>query len=403
MAEQMELPPFKSKGTSFLKTCFNGLNALSGIGIITIPYTLSQSGWLSLGLLVAMAIVTCFTGLLLQKCMDSNPSIKTYSDIGSCSFGHKGRIIVSIFMYLEVYLVPTGFLILEGDNLHKLFPNVSVEIGGHNIGGRQFFTVLAGLVILPSMWLKDLSMLSLVSASGVLSSVVVIASILWVAVFDGVGFSGHGEVFNLGGVPTSLSLYAFCYGAHPVFPTLYTSIKDKSQFSKVMLFSFGLSTLSYVSMAIIGYAMFGNNVQSQVTLNLPTNKPSSKIAIYTTLVGPVAKYALIITPLANAIESCLPSHYNNRPICILLRTLLLISTVFIALVFPFFGYLMALVGAILNVSVSIVLPCICYLKIFEVYKRWGFELVFIGGIIVMAFLVGVLGTYSSVKGIVTHF
>ena len=97
-----------------------------GIGLITIPYTLSQAGWLGLCLLLAMAFTTCYTGLLLQRCLESNPSIKTYPDIGYHAFGRKGRMIVSTFTYLELYLVPTGMLILEGDNLFKLFPN---EIG----------------------------------------------------------------------------------------------------------------------------------------------------------------------------------------------------------------------------------------------------------------------------------
>lgn len=396
----MELPPFKTKGTSFLKTCFNGINALSGIGLITIPYTLSQAGWSGLAALLSMAIVTCYTGLLLHRCLDSNPSIKNYPEIGLYAFGQKGKLIISIFMYLELYLVPTGFLILEGDNLHKLFPNVGFEIVGTHIGGKRLFTMLAGLIILPSMWLKDLSWLSFVSAGGVLSTILVTGSVFWVGGFDGVGFSSNRgqEVFNLKGIPTALSLYAFCYGAHPVFPTLYSSMKDKTRFPKVLFISFGLSTMSYMLMAVVGYLMFGQHIESQVTLNLPTNKVSSKIAIYTTLAGPIAKYALIITPIANAIESQVSTH---RLSCIIIRTLLLLSTVFVALLFPFFGLLMALVGAILNVTVSILLPCICYLKIFG-GKKWRYEFVIIVGIILVAILAGVMGTYSSIVQIMKH-
>ncbi|OWM65280.1 hypothetical protein CDL15_Pgr008870 [Punica granatum] len=399
----MELPPFRPTGTSFLKTCFNGLNALSGIGIITLPYTLSQAGWLGLALLSTMAAVTCYTGLLLQRCIESDQLSKTYPEVGFSAFDRKGLVIISVFMYLELYLVPTGFLIMEGDNLHKLFPDVGFQLGTHEIGGRQFFIVMAGLVVLPSMWLKDLSKLSCVSACGVVSSLVVMGSIFWVGEFDGVGFRGKGTVlFDLSGVPKALSLYAFCYGAHPVFPTLYSSMKDKSKFSKVLFISFGLSTLSYISVAGMGYSMFGRDTLSQVTLNLPGGKISSKIAIYTAMAGPIAKYALIITPIAEAIEGSLPSPYNNRPTCILLRTLLLISTVIVALLFPFFGPLMALVGAALNVTVSILFPCACYLKISKAYQRWRLETVVIFGIIVFGFSIGVLGTYSSLKGIVKH-
>lgn len=198
------------------------------------PYTLRQAGWLSLGLLLAMAIVTCYTGLLLQRCMDSNPLIITYPDIGWHAFGRKGRIIVSIFLYFELYLILIGYLILERDNLHKLFPNISFKVGGQHIGGKPLFTLVGGLLIVPSMWLKDLRLLSFISASGALSSLIIICSVFWVGAVDGVCFSEKAELFNLEGVPFALSLYALCCGAHAIFPTLYSSMEDKSQFSKVI-------------------------------------------------------------------------------------------------------------------------------------------------------------------------
>ncbi|XP_057951029.1 amino acid transporter AVT1I-like [Malania oleifera] len=233
MEEQLPHSTSGSKGTTFLKTCFNGFNALCGLGIITLPYTLAQGGWITLVLLPGVALITCYTALLLQRCMDSNSSIKTYPDIGWHAFGRKGRIIVSIFIYSAAYLVSTGFLISESDNLHKLFPNAGFQLGEHNIRGKQLSTVLAGLAILPTMWLKDLSMLSFISAGGIVAIVIIISSILWVGVVDSVGFSAKGELFRFGGIPTALSLYAFAYGGHGVFPTIYSSMKDKTQFSKV--------------------------------------------------------------------------------------------------------------------------------------------------------------------------
>ncbi|KAK0598756.1 hypothetical protein LWI29_037684 [Acer saccharum] len=52
--------------TSFFKTCFNGLSALSGVGILSTPYALSSGGWLSLILLFVMAITAFYTGLLIK-------------------------------------------------------------------------------------------------------------------------------------------------------------------------------------------------------------------------------------------------------------------------------------------------------------------------------------------------
>ncbi|KAK0591777.1 hypothetical protein LWI29_007874 [Acer saccharum] len=133
---------------------------------------------------------------------------------------------------------------------------------------------------------------------------------------------------NLSGMPTSVSLYTFCYGAHAVFPPIYKSMRKKNQFPKVLLINFVICTITYVTMAALGYLIYGQNVQSQVTLNLPTEKFISKVAMYTILTGPIAKYASTIMPIATFIKSRLPANYqDSKSISILIRiSLLVIST-----------------------------------------------------------------------------
>lgn len=168
--------------------------------------------------------------------MNADRNIKTYPDIGERAFGRPGRIIVSLFMHLELYLVTTGFLILEGDNLHNLFPGFNIELIGLRLNGKQAFMATVALVIMPTLWWDNLSVLSYVSMSGVLATTVTLGSISWVGAFDGIGFHQKGKLINWSGIPTALSLYAFCYGAHPVLPTLYSSMKSKHQFNNVSHF-----------------------------------------------------------------------------------------------------------------------------------------------------------------------
>lgn len=182
-----------------------------------------------------LATAGFYSALLIQRCMDVDSNIRTYPDIGELAFGTKGRLVVSIFMYIELYLVATGFLILEGDNLLILFPNLGFQLAG--LTGKQTIVVLVALIILPSVWLDNLSILSYVSASGVIASVIILSSILWAGAFEGIGFHQKGSMINWNGIPTAVSLYAFCYCAHPVFPTLYTSMRNKRQFPNVS-FSF---------------------------------------------------------------------------------------------------------------------------------------------------------------------
>ncbi|CAI0448016.1 unnamed protein product [Linum tenue] len=149
----------------------------------------------------------------------------------------------------------------------------------------------------------------------------------------------------------------------------------------------------------MGYLMYGEHLKSQVTLNLPIAKISSQVAIYTTLVNPVAKYAVIIGPVATAVEEKFVFE-NSRALCILVRTVILISTVIVALTVPFFGYVMAFIGSSLSVIASLILPCLCYVRINKSARKVGLELMLIVGILVVATVVGIVGTYTSVKQIV---
>uniref|UniRef100_A0A803M7S7 Amino acid transporter transmembrane domain-containing protein n=1 Tax=Chenopodium quinoa TaxID=63459 RepID=A0A803M7S7_CHEQI len=400
MEVEANIRPLNEGSTSFFKTVFNGLNVIIGIGVLSMPYALASGGWLSLILLFGISGAACYAGLLTKRCMDANPRIKTYAEIGEFAFGKIGKRVLSIILYIDLYLALTGYLIVEGDNLHDLFPKVKTNFHGINIGGKQSFIMIIAVAFLPTVWLEDLSVLAYVSATGVISGFVILASVLWVGLFDGVGFHSRGELINWKGIPTAMSLYMFSYSANPVFPTLYASIKKKRHFSKVLLIGFFGATICYATMAILGYMMFGSALQSQITLNLPTQKLSSKIALYTTWISPLSRYALMMEPVAATTESWFPKHQKKKGFKIVLRTILVVSQAIIAMSIPFFGSLMSLVGALIGATASITIPCLCYLKISSKNLRRSNERVVIMLLAVLSIVIVVVGTYTSMKNII---
>ncbi|RHN41025.1 putative amino acid transporter, transmembrane domain-containing protein [Medicago truncatula] len=363
------------------------------------PYAVSQGGWLSFMLLIIFAMICWYTALLLERCMNQQPLIKSYPDIGEVAFGYKGRVVIASFIYVELFLIAVVLLILEGDNLEKLFPNMNFTIIGLNIGSKSSFVLITALIILPTTWLRSLGALAYISVGGVVTSVVLIGCVVWVGEVDGVGFHERGKLVNLEGLTTAMSLFAFCYCAHALMPTICNSMNDRKQFSKVLLVCFMASTIIYGTVAVLGYSMFGDHLKSQITLNLPTNTISTKLAIYTTVINPFTKYAIIITPIINAIEEkwhlC-----KRRPISILIRTAIVVSSVFVALFVPFFGYIMAFIGAFLSVAMSWLFPCLCYLKMNKAARRFGLELIIIIAILLIGTFIGMHGTYISLMQII---
>ena len=87
---------------------------LLGVGILSMPYAVAQGGWTGLSFLLIFAVVCCYTGVLLRRCIDLDPSIMGYPDVGQVAFGKYGRIIVSALLYFELFAVSAEFLILEG-------------------------------------------------------------------------------------------------------------------------------------------------------------------------------------------------------------------------------------------------------------------------------------------------
>ncbi|XP_010461772.1 PREDICTED: vacuolar amino acid transporter 1-like [Camelina sativa] len=392
-------------GVSSVHACFNTLNSLSGVGILAVPYALASGGWSSFLFFFLIGATTWYTGLLLQRCLKLEPTTRSYPDIAYKAFGRKGRLLVSIFIYIELYLVATAILILEADNMSHMFPHAAIRFRGCFILDKKYlFIVVASLIVVPTVWLETHVFLSYISAGGILVSCILVMSIFWIGDIEGVGFKNKGVLVNWPGIPTSVSLYLVCYTAHPVFPTIYNSMKNKNHFPKILFISFALSSMIYGVMGIFGYLMYGEEVQSQITLNLPTHKVSAVIAISTTIVSPLTKYALIISPIMEAINTRLmKANYKRRSVRMLTGTGLVLGTILVALVVPLFGYVMSLIGALLTSFTSIVFPCAIYLKISKGYRRcMEFESVVLVVIIAMGLVLMVTGTYSAIVGIIVH-
>ncbi|KAJ0259548.1 Amino acid transporter AVT1C [Hirschfeldia incana] len=386
-----------SRNSSYGQAVMNGLNVLCGVGILSTPYAAKEGGWLGLGILFIYGLLSFYTGILLRYCLDSESDLETYPDIGQAAFGTTGRIFVSIVLYLELYACCVEYIILESDNLSSLYPNAGLSIGGFELDARHLFALLTTIAVLPTVWLRDLSLLSYISAGGVIASVLVVLSLFWIGLVDDVGIHSKGTTLNLSTLPVAIGLYGYCYSGHAVFPNIYTSMANPNQYPSALLTCFTICTLMYAGVAFMGYTMFGEATESQFTLNLPQDLVATKIAVWTT-VSSTLHYLFYVVALS--LEELIPSRHNKSHwYAIAIRTALVFSTLLVGLAIPFFGLVMSLIGSLLTMLVTLILPPACFLSIVR-RKVTRTQMMLCVLIIIVGAISSVIGSYSALSQII---
>ncbi|CAD5177510.1 amino acid transporter AVT1H-like [Musa acuminata AAA Group] len=388
--------------SSFTHSVINMIGMLIGLGQLSTPYALENGGWSSVFLLVGLGVMCAYTSHIIGKCLEEDSSSKTYQDIGQQAFGAKGRIIASTLIYLEIFFALVSYTISLSDNLPLVLSGVHAHISWLPLSASQLLTVVAVLVALPTLWLRDLSSISFLSFGGIVMSLLIFVTIACTAAFGGVRGNHSIPLLQLRKIPGISGLYIFSYAGHIVFPNIYTAMKDPSKFTKVSIASFTTVTMLYTALAFMGAKLFGPAVSSQITLSMPPHLIATKIALWATVLTPMTKYALEFSPFASQLEHKLPSTMSSRARMVIrgsVGSILLLVILALALSLPYFEHVLSLTGSLVSIAISLIFPCAFYLKICwpQVSKP---TVVLNGVLIVLGALLGVVGTISSSKALI---
>ncbi|KAJ4830322.1 hypothetical protein Tsubulata_016082 [Turnera subulata] len=383
---------------SFAHAVINMSGMLIGLGQLSTPYALEQGGWTSSFLLMGLGVMSTYSSHLLGKCLDKNPKSRSYTDIGQHAFGSKGRAIAAAFVYLEIFMTLVSYTISLHDNIITVFSGAQLRLPWANyLSASQLLTMIAVLLALPSLWLRDLSSISFLSTGGILMSLVIFTSVACTAIFGFVKANRSIPLLQLHKIPSISGLYIFSYAGHLVFPNLHKSMKDPSKFTKVSIVSFGSVTTLYTVLAFMGAKMFGPEVSSQITLSMPRHLIITKIALWATVLTPMTKYALELAPFAIQLERNLPLTMTPRTKMIIRGTvgsLLVLLVLALALCVPYFEHVLSLTGSLVSISICVILPCAFYTKIS--WAQISKPVLFLNvALIAFGSFLGVIGTISS--------
>ncbi|KAF1323943.1 Amino acid/auxin permease, partial [Globisporangium splendens] len=405
---------------NYKEAVFNAINVLLGVGVLSSPFALRSSGMLvGVPLFFFFTLVTNHTGKLLGKCLDYQEGMSTYPDIGEAAFGTRGRLFIGVVFFSELFTACAMFNVLIGDTLAALLPGFT----------PSQLTVIAFLIIMPTLWTPHLSLLSYFSIIGILSSLFCLFTVFFV----GFSISPNDVEYTMGSllspqpleivadvdrIPLAIGLTMVAFGGHSVFPSICSSMANRAEYPKVLDVAYFIVCLVYGAIEAGGYLMFGVHTTKelfafsyvaplslcqQITLNLIAVFPGviTHTMIWTIALNPMSKIAITITPIALAFEEVILTpqeiHSGRTKIKVFrafIRSVIGIATLFCALFVPHFARVTSFLGSFFAMLASVFLPCVCYIKLFQHrLSRW--EIVLNAGLAVVSIFFAVIGTVAS--------
>ncbi|CAG8796301.1 14601_t:CDS:2, partial [Cetraspora pellucida] len=285
------------------QTIVNTVNILMGIAILALPLAFKYSGWIiGISIFSFCLISTNYTAQILKKCLDTDPECLTYADLAYLAYGQKGRIFVGFLFLMDLYNAAVALMILVGDSLKILFPQVDLT----NL------KLIVFLVITPITWLP-IHYLSYASVLGIFTA----SSLALVLLIDGLTkYVAPGSLWqpmdtylfppNWMVVPLSFGLINSAFSGHAVFPSLYRDMEKPHYYKKTVNSSYLVAGVVYFTVTVCGYLMFGSKTMQEITQNIMSTPGYSlvlnSIVVWLIVINPLSKYPLTLIPINLSIE-----------------------------------------------------------------------------------------------------
>ncbi|KNC75641.1 hypothetical protein SARC_11837 [Sphaeroforma arctica JP610] len=348
----------------FGATTFNSVNTMLGSGCLSLPYAYRISGWLFCSIvMVLLLFVTLHTGKILRKCLDYYPGIRSFPDIGEVAFGVKGRYFISVMFYFELFTASVMYVILAADNLLVLLPAWE----------KWQLIVITCLIVLPTASTSKLGILSYFSLVGITASLVLTLVVLE---FGFTTTEAPGSVWDP--MPTSImppdydksfavfGLVMVGFAGHACLPSIYESMSTPQDYDRMLNITWIVLSTVYLSVAVVGYLMYGNDTEDMITKNLEKGWAAT-MTVVLIVINPMTKFGLTINPIALASEELTEERLSPGPRFIfdmLVRWGLTGLVAITSIVVPNFATVIGLIGSVFSFSVSVLFPVAAYLSLY---------------------------------------
>ncbi|KHN87090.1 Lysine histidine transporter 1 [Toxocara canis] len=434
------------RGLHWLVTALFLVGDLAGGGLVTLPTAMMQSDFYSgLAFTFLMTAVVIYTAYLLGQSWVMlqrrwpeyrDHCRKPYPEMGARAMGPLMKLVVTICIDITQFGIAVVYVLLSSKNIHDFLEAFFVTDFSF-----CYVVLVMGVCLLPVTFLKSPKDFWAVVVVGMVTTACAVVLILIGSALDyGTCAPEMGE--NVKFVPTNyflaLGTLLFAYGGHAAFPTIQHDMRKPYHFTRSIFLTFGIITLLYTPVCVMGYITYGNSLQSSIINSIQTIGIQQAINILITA-HCILTLTIVFNPLNQDIEELFDvphlagsTSLGGRPsgdvdFCwqrVFVRTGVMIMVIFVAESLPTFGPLLDLVGGSTLTLTALVFPCFFYLYLsvaeektnekdndmfddnpptfMEVIEKAPKLRLFICGFIILFGIIGgAAATYSAISELVT--
>ncbi|KAJ3338609.1 hypothetical protein HDU93_009316 [Gonapodya sp. JEL0774] len=222
---------------------------------------------------------------ILAKCMDYDPKMNTYADVGEAAFGVRGRIFISVLFILELLTACISLVILVADSLVALFPWMVLA----------WVKIATFVVVFPLTLGRGLGWL----AGGSVVGVFAILNLMIIIVVDGLWKTDApgslwkpAETRKWMDVPLTFGLIMAGFSGHSVFPSIYRDMAEPSGYPAMVSASYAITSFFYLSIASVELTDLIDKITVNIAAILTYPTIVNKITIWLMIINPITKYPL---------------------------------------------------------------------------------------------------------------
>eukprot|EP00252_Welwitschia_mirabilis_P006982 TRINITY_DN1796_c0_g1_i1.p1 TRINITY_DN1796_c0_g1~~TRINITY_DN1796_c0_g1_i1.p1 ORF type:complete len:483 (-),score=28.03 TRINITY_DN1796_c0_g1_i1:565-2013(-) len=423
------------------------VTAVIGSGVLSLAWCMAQLGWITgLAAIFIFSCVTYYTSCLLADCYRVDDPVcgernTTYSKAVKANLGKTQVLVCGILQYCSLYGAAVGYVITASLSLASVAQEICLHTAQRDSSCQypgSYFVLLFAVAEIFLSQIPNFShawWLSVIAAIMSFSYAIIGLLLSFLKAVDNGMIKGSAWGYSSAAWQDPSKMWssfraigdiAFAYSYAVVLieiqDTLRSPPAENVTMKKASLLGASVTTMFYVASGGVGYAAFGADAPGNLLASFGESKlywlvSIANICVVVHLLG---AYQVFCQPIFASIEKrlskkCGDNEFINGeygmsvPWCgsfsinlfrLFWRTLFVISTAFLAILFPFFNDVLGILGSINFWPLTVYFPIEIYVVNCNV-RRWSGKWIFLQILSCICFVVSALAMAGSIEGVIT--